>query len=147
MKKNKKGFTLIELLAVIVILGIILTIVVSNVVKYVSQARKGSYKDAVAVFVKNVQTALMADAVEGGSGTINASKTYDYDTKNMKISITASGTDKYLITVEPTDTGSFKGLKMSGDDNKYCPPKATCDAGGTNGKITFYMTADGELTD
>ena len=32
--KNKKGFTLIELLAVIVILGIIITIVVSNVVKY-----------------------------------------------------------------------------------------------------------------
>ena len=37
--KIKKGFTLIELLAVIVILGIIITIVVSNVVKYVKQAR------------------------------------------------------------------------------------------------------------
>ena len=143
MKKNKKGFTLIELLAVIVILGIILTIVVSNVVKYVSQARKGSYKDAVAVFVKNVQTSLMADAVEGGSGKINTSKTYDYDTKNMSIAIAAEASGKHLITVTPTANGSFKSLDMTSDSNKYCPPKATCYA---DGKITFYMTPEGELT-
>ena len=143
MKKNKKGFTLIELLAVIVILGIILTIVVSNVVKYVSQARKGSYKDAVAVFVKNVQTSLMADAVEGGSGKINTSKTYDYDTKNMSITIAAEASGKHLITVTPTADGSFKSLDMTSDSNKYCPPKAICT---TDGKITFYMTPEGELT-
>ncbi len=142
MKKNKKGFTLIELLAVIVILGIILTIVVSNVVKYVSQARKGSYKDAVAIFVKNVQTSLMADAVEGGSGKIDTTKTYDYDTKNMKITISNESSGQYLITVTPTDNGSFKGLKMNDDNNKYCPPEATCEA---DGIITFYMTSEGEL--
>lgn len=144
MKKNKKGFTLIELLAVIVILGIIITIVVSNVVKYVSQARRGSYKDAVAVFVKNVQTSLMADAVEGGTGKINTSKKYDYDTKNMTITIGAETSGKHLITIIPTANGSFNSLDMTYDSNKYCPPKATCY---TNGKITFYMTPDGELTD
>ena len=40
MKNNKKGFTLVELLAVIVILGIILTIAGTNVVKSIEMARK-----------------------------------------------------------------------------------------------------------
>ena len=72
MKKNKKGFTLIELLAVIVILGIIITIVVSNVVKYITQAKQGSYKDAVGVFVKNVQTQLLANQVSDDTSTIKS---------------------------------------------------------------------------
>lgn len=40
MKKNKKGFTLVELLAVIVILGIILTIAGTNVVKSIKIANQ-----------------------------------------------------------------------------------------------------------
>lgn len=40
MKKNKKGFTLVELLAVIVILGIILTIAGTNVVKSIKTANQ-----------------------------------------------------------------------------------------------------------
>ena len=121
MKKNKKGFTLIELLAVIVILGIIITIVVSNVVKYIGQAKQGSYKDAVGVFVKNVQTQLLANQVssdtstledcdDGGSTTCKSK--YDYDSTNMKITI--SGT-----TVTITGQNGFKGVDMS--DSKYCP--------------------------
>ena len=38
--KNKKGFTLIELLAVIVILGIILVIATTNVIKSISTSRE-----------------------------------------------------------------------------------------------------------
>ena len=65
MKKNKKGFTLIELLAVIVILGIIITIVVSNVVKYINTAREGSFTDAYKVLVKNMQTELLSEGING----------------------------------------------------------------------------------
>ena len=40
MKINKKGFTLVELLAVIVILGILLTLAYMGVSQYLNQARR-----------------------------------------------------------------------------------------------------------
>lgn len=42
MKRNKNGFTLIELLAVIVILGIIMTIATTNVIKSINNSREKS---------------------------------------------------------------------------------------------------------
>ena len=153
MKKNKKGFTLIELLAVIVILGIIITIVVSNVVKYIGQAKQGSYKDAVGVFVKNVQTQLLANQVSDDTSTIKSCDDggtvkdddgneihcyglYDYDKTNMKIKISATGTKN--VTIEGQN--GFKNVKMQ----SYCPSytDADCD---TDGKIIFTMSSNGSV--
>ena len=148
MKKNKKGFTLIELLAVIVILGIIITIVVSNVVNYIKQSKQGAFKDAVGVFVKNVQTKIMAEAVEGGNGTLTAcasaddcKKIYDYDSANMDITIANKNDkkDNHVITI--VGKNSFNGLSIKGD---YCPAKANCDTPGT---VILYMSPEGELKD
>jgi len=46
MKKdqtNNKGFTLVELLAVIVVLGIVLTIAVPGVTKLINKSKKNSF--------------------------------------------------------------------------------------------------------
>ena len=43
MKRNERAFTLIELLAVIIILGIILTIAIPNVSKIIVDSRKSTY--------------------------------------------------------------------------------------------------------
>ena len=42
MKRNKNGFTLIELLAVIVILGVIMVIATTNVIKSINNSREKS---------------------------------------------------------------------------------------------------------
>ena len=125
MKKNKKGFTLIELLAVIVILGIILTIVVSNVVKYIGQARTGSYVDAYQIILKGLRTELLANEMNNGkaelttcddtvaSGT-KCSTTYSglYEAKNISLTIDGNASSGYKIKVTPTANGSFKGVDL-----------------------------------
>lgn len=45
MKLNKKGFTMLELLAVIIILGIVMTLAYMGVSKYLDQARDATYED------------------------------------------------------------------------------------------------------
>lgn len=68
MKKiNRKGFSLIETLAVIVILGLIMTIAVSSVTKYITQSKKKtliqtitSYIDEVKLQVNNREYSMRA---------------------------------------------------------------------------------------
>ncbi len=147
MKKNKKGFTLIELLAVIVILGIIITIVVTNVTKYIKQSKQGAYKDAVGVFVKNLQTQLLANQVSGDTssietcdddGTSKCSDKYEYDKTNMKIKIATTGTQNVTIT----GIGGFDGLEMK---DKYCPKYKDADCT-TKGIIKFTMDSTGGVS-
>ncbi len=124
MKKNKKGFTLIELLAVIVILGIILTIVVSNVVKYIKQARTGSYVDAYQIILKDLRTQLMAKEMETGTASLTTcddtvgntpcSGVSDYkglyDSANIALKISGNTSNGYDIQVSPK--GSFAGVDL-----------------------------------
>ena len=141
MKKNKKGFTLIELLAVIVILGIILTIVVSNVVKYIGKARTGSYKDAYQIILKDLRTELLAKEMEtgsasltvcsdapGGSPTCSSKYSGLYDKNNIQMIITSSGTN-YNIQVSPVSGGSFSSVKITNSDK---PENATVSASTAN---------------
>ena len=139
MKKNKKGFTLIELLAVIVILGIIITIVVSNVVKYIGQSKQGAFKDAVGVFVKNVQTEIMANSItDANAGLGTDPSKYDYDKTNMKIEIkSATGFNEVIIT----GISGFASTKM--DETGYCPAKASC----KGNVVTLHMDNEGKLLD
>ena len=57
--KNKKGFTLIELLAVIVILGVILVIATTNVIKSISTSREKA-KYTAAKEIGNIAEAYIA---------------------------------------------------------------------------------------
>lgn len=55
MKKDKNGFTLIELLAVIVILGIIMTIATTNVLKNIRDSREKTKYMAAKEIVGNAE--------------------------------------------------------------------------------------------
>ena len=158
MKKNKKGFTLIELLAVIVILGIILTIVVSNVVKYINQARTGSYVDAYKVLVKDMQTQLMANEMNSTNGTASLATCNDnnkedankkcvnqddykgsYKTETLKMSVedwTENDTNKgYTVTINP-------GSNFSAVKDITCPVTNACDGA----EIKIHLALDGTVT-
>ena len=54
--KNKKAFTLVELLAVIVILGILLTLIIPNVTKYINTAKKEAYVASVLSIAKAIES-------------------------------------------------------------------------------------------
>ena len=162
MKKNKKGFTLIELLAVIVILGIILTIVVSNVVKYINQARTGSYKDAYSVIMKGIQTQLMANEMkdspkieecddESTDDTKYCSTKDDYkgmyDSKNISLEVKTDGNNGYYIIIKPNTDGSFKGVTLGLDDT----PKGALlenkdEAKDTGNILTSNISSSGEIS-
>ncbi len=60
-KMNKKGFTLIELLAVIVILGVLLSIAAPAVSKYINSSKKSTY----IVDIKNYADSVRASALNG----------------------------------------------------------------------------------
>ena len=59
--KNKKGFTLIELLAVIVILGIILTIATTTVIKNINDSKKKAKYIAARDIVNIAESYMFAE--------------------------------------------------------------------------------------
>lgn len=162
MKKNKKGFTLIELLAVIVILGIIITIVVSNVVKYINQARTGSYKDAYSVIMKGIQTQLMANEMKD-SATIELCDDEDadsskycsikddykgmYDSKNISLAVKSDRANGYYIIIKPNQSGSFKGVTLGPDDTpKGALLENNDDTKDTGNILTSNISSSGEIS-
>ena len=54
--KNKKGFTLIELLAVIVILGLLMSIAIPSVTKYITQSRKKTLATSIGEYINALVT-------------------------------------------------------------------------------------------
>ena len=61
MKFGKKGFTLIELLAVIVILGVLISIAVPKVTKYITNSRKESYISEMLTFIGTVKDDITSE--------------------------------------------------------------------------------------
>lgn len=68
--KNKKGFTLIELLAVIVILGVILTIATTSVIKSINDSKEKT-KFTAAQEIVNMAEAYIATNGADEDGCIN----------------------------------------------------------------------------
>ena len=125
MKKKSKGFTLIELLAVIVILGIILTIVVTNVVKYIGEAKKGAFKDTYVKLINEVKNRIALRQLGDSSVTIecsdaNCSSEYNLD-NNIKVNVAKINDEDYLVYVNGQN--SFENITF---DSNTCPKDAEC---------------------
>ena len=117
MNKKNKGFTLIELLAVIVILGIILTIVVSNVVKYIGKAREGAFKDTYAKVLKDVSNKIALNDLGGDTEEVacknptECAAAYDVPAENIALLVTKLNDDKYSVSMK--GIGSYSSIALT----------------------------------
>ncbi len=100
MKKNNKGFTLIELLAVIVILGIILTIATTNVIKSINESK------AKSKYIAAKEIVQMAEAYFA----INGSKEF----------VTISDLSGYLESDATNPKTGENNLKTEGGNQIIC---------------------------
>lgn len=123
MKKNKKGFTLIELLAVIVVLGVIMSIAGTAVLKQKKKANQGEI-DSLYNTIKGFGADVYLSEKESSacySDTWLKAKGY----LKSEVSNPSNGEecDAYLI-IDKNDTNDmFKAyIKCSGLDAKGTPP-------------------------
>ena len=143
MKKKNKGFTLIELLAVIVILGIILTIVVSNVVKYIGKAREGAFKDTYAKVLKDVSNKIALNDLGGDTEGVackcptECAAAYDVPEENIALLVTKLNDDKYSVSMK--GIGSYSSIALTSTSK---PNNAGLIDGQT---ISSIIDSDGEV--
>lgn len=128
MKINKKGFTLTELLAVIVILGIVLSLVIVNVIKLKNNSQKEQYIADAKTFIADtkakfksiayeeyVKKAKQEDGISAETLGYNFNSSIGYNLKETKIKIDTN--DNYLVKLCYNDTNnSIKCLGYSYDD-------------------------------
>ena len=143
MKKNNKGFTMIELLAVVVIMGLLTTIAVPAVYKYVTRARgtstdtmmKSTFEAAENYMMDNnkivkagetypidVKVLVEQQYLEPLIDPISNSNRCDTDT-NSKVYVTRDTTKnydipvyKYRVVIKCPESGELG--KVEGDNNK-----------------------------
>lgn len=133
MKINKKGFTLTELLAVIVILGIVLSLIIVNVIKLKNNSQKEQYIADAKTFIADtkakfksiayeeyVKKAKQEDGISAETLGYNFNSSIGYNLKETKIKIDkdATGDDYYLVKLCYNDTNNnIKCLEYS--SNKF----------------------------
>ena len=114
---NKKGFTLIELLAVIVVLGVVLTLAMPSILDSINASRNSSYK----ILIGNIKTAAETYYQECEYGDLSDKNKYgDYacpiingNTINTTIEdlantgilkVSESDENNKLVVLDPRDT-------------------------------------------
>ena len=154
MKKDKNGFTLIELLAVIVILGIIMTIATTNVIKSINNSREKSKEIAKKEIISYAEAYFATN--NSDDDCVSVEKLYDLgyltgdvtnpetgknitnksELGNQKICKTSASNTPNSITTEingykyviiPKDSNDSTDDNSKADDNKHDSNDATED--------------------
>ena len=86
---KKKGFTLVELLAVIVILGIIMSIATPIIIKVINDSKKETYKLSMSGYVRAVEEQITVNKAKG-----KITKNGNYNIKNFEVGYSGQMADK-----------------------------------------------------
>ena len=123
---NKKGFTLVELLAIIVILGIIITIVYPLVVSTINDAKKNAYtsqkeiviKAAKLYYLDHVENLPDIGSSENRCVTIETLITDGYiSSEELKSNYSMIKEEKKLIN--PDNNTEISSVQVKYENNKY----------------------------
>ena len=86
---KKKGFTLVELLAIIVILGIIMSIATPIIIKIINDSKKETYKLSMSGYVRAVEEQIAVNKAKG-----KITKNGNYNIKNFEVGYSGQMADK-----------------------------------------------------
>ena len=91
---KKKGFTLVELLAIIVILGIIMSIVTPIIIKIINDSKKETYKLSMSGYVRAVEEQIAVNKAKG-----KITKNGNYNIKNFEVGYSGRIADKGSFSI------------------------------------------------
>ena len=91
---KKKGFTLVELLAVIVILGIIMSIATPIIIKIINDSKKETYKLSMSGYVKAVEEQISVNKAKG-----KITKNGNYNIKDFEVGYSGRIADKGSFSI------------------------------------------------
>lgn len=140
--KKKKGFTLVELLAVIVILGIVITVISISVVKTMKKAKNKAFitsyeviLDSVLKSINSKNLNLSDDSDVVCFNTEECSKIYYVSKDNYLMAVVKNDDDSYTVAV--TGKGDFENVSFDStirEDKMICSSNY-CVSNIVNGEI------------
>lgn len=128
MYKNKKGFTLIELLAVIVILGIVITITTTSVVKTVNTIKIKAFINTYEIMEKNIMDKLTVKSLGYNESDVTCndatgntcSEKYGISSSDYIMSVIKSSdddeNDQQYYTFTLIGIGKYKNINLKNYD-------------------------------
>ena len=140
--KKKKGFTLVELLAVIVILGIVITVISISVVKTMKKAKNKAFitsyeviLDSVLKSINSKNLNLSDDSDVVCFDTEECSKIYYVSKANYLMAVVKNDDDSYTVAV--TGKGDFENVSFDSTirDEKMICSSNYCVSNIVNGEI------------
>ncbi len=140
--KKKKGFTLVELLAVIVILGIVITVISISVVKTMKKAKNKAFitsyeviLDSVLKSINSKNLNLSDDSDVVCFDTEECSKIYYVSKDNYLMAVVKNDDDSYTVAV--TGKGDFENVSFDSTirDEKMICSSNYCVSNIVNGEI------------
>lgn len=126
MKKDKNGFTLIELLAVIVILGIIMVIATTNVLKNINDSKEKAKYMAAKEIVENAEAYFATKVTIDPDSSNCVPVSYIYNAGYFESDVTNPKTGENIKSVDDLtgqyvcfDKNSTKQTGYALSDGKY----------------------------